>query len=113
MDTNWRVVKVTATEGRAIAELVRVEWFKRNPAYDAFMAEAKRIANEDGEEAAVVWENAQPTLEEFAEASPGEEGAEFIETGNDRMSIDVYDELDLQPGDDVMVNLFHIERVDA
>lgn len=89
MKTTWHVTEVHATEGSTIATLARVEWFKVNPTYKELMADD----DYDGD-----------LPDEFLEAEPGDETAEYIDTG-DVMKINVTDGLDLQPGLDVFMVL--------
>lgn len=116
MRTTWRVKRVTETEGKTVAELVRVEWFKKNPAYVEMMDEYEDMVEKLGQEEtdAILLERDREWVEEWLEdVQPGEEGAEFSEPGTDSLTIDVTDGLDLHPGDNVIVTLDALERVDA
>jgi hypothetical protein len=97
METTWRVVKVTATEGRTIAELVRVEWFKKNPALDP-----DKVYGPD------------EAPEEFIDAHPVDKGAEFIEAeGTLTLDISGEDDPEMWPGADVFLNVTVVDPVDA
>ena len=115
MKTTWRVTRVTETEGKTEAQLVRVEWFKKNPAYVQMMADYDALVESVGREEADRRIDAGPPeewIEEFLDdVQPGEEGAEFIEAGHDSMTIDITNGLDLHPGDNVFVTLDAVARV--
>lgn len=98
MKTTWIVEKITATPGRTVAELVRVEWFKRNPTYDEVMADETY----DGD-----------VPDEFLPAEPGELGAESTQIDVGSMSLEITDGLALRPGDNVVVTVDAIDRVPA
>lgn len=117
MKTTWRVTKRTETEGLAVVELVRVEWFKKNPAWLAMDARYDELlAEHDNDTEAVdplINAEFPDFIDEFIDASPGEEGAQFTEASghltldlSDGM-LDANDALDLRPGDDVIVDLAH------
>lgn len=96
MRTTWRVQKVTATEGRTVAELARVSWFKKNEDYDRIMADESY----DGD-----------LPDEFLDCEPGEPGAEFIDLGGESLTIDVAEGLVLKPGDNVAMVLDVLDPV--
>jgi hypothetical protein len=60
METTWRVVKVTATEGRTLAELVRVEWFKKGA--DFIEAEGTLTLDISGDDDPEMWPGADVFL---------------------------------------------------
>lgn len=117
MRTTWRVTKITMTEGRTMAELDRVEWFKPNPEFVARMAQYDALVAEFGEAEADRRSAAEPDAEvyyeETIEAEPGEPGAEWYQPGAESMTIDIHDGLDLVPGDNVFMTLDAVERVPA
>jgi hypothetical protein len=84
MHTHWRVIERTEREGITLVELLPVMWFKKNPEYDAHADE-------------VGWDG-----EEFIDALPGEDGADFIESGK-AIVLDMTEHEDLHPGDDVQL----------
>lgn len=92
--TTWQVKKVTETPGRTVADLVRVEWFKRNPEYDRLMADDTYDGDMPGE---------------FIDAGPGE-ASSFCSDLDDYLSLDITDGPALHPGDDVYIT---IEAPDA
>lgn len=112
MRKTWRVTKVTATKGATIAELVEVEWFKKNPAHVATMAEYDDMVERLGQEETdrVLAERAdQGFIEEFLEAEPGEEGASFVEVAG-RLTLDITDGLHLRPEDNVATTIDALGR---
>lgn len=116
MNTTWRVRKVIAIEGRTTAELVRVEWFKPNPAYLQMMAEYDALIESVGKEEAqriTAEQDDGEWLDETLEAEPGEETAEYFEPGGEALTVDITDGLDLKPGDNVRMTLDAVERVPA
>jgi len=98
MKTTWIVEKITATPGRTVAELTRVEWYKRNPAYDEAMADE-------------TFDSELP--DEFLDAEPGAVGAESMQIEIGSMSLETTDGLDLRPGDNVIVTVDAVDRVPA
>lgn len=111
MQTTWRVQRVEMTEGKTVAQLVRVEWFAKNPAFDEMMERFKAIEEAEGIAAADEQSMDWPEVPEWLDdVQPGDEGADFIDAG-DSMTIDVTDGLDLRPGDNVVVTLDAVERV--
>jgi hypothetical protein len=115
MQTTWRVQRVEMTEGKTIAQLVRVEWFKENPAYTAMMDEYDAMVEEHGREETdrILAERDDPFIEQFLDdVQPGDEGADYLDAG-DSMTIDVTNGLDLRPGDNVVMTLDALERVAA
>jgi len=117
MRSTWRVTKVTAVEGQTKAELVRVEWFKKNPAHEEMMAEYEALVESIGREAADEQIDNGPEQEWVPEwlddVQPGEEGAEFYEADVGSLTIDITNALDLSPGDNVILTLDALERVPA
>jgi hypothetical protein len=85
MRTTWRVKRVTETEGKTEAELIRVEWFKKNPAYTEGMALA----------------------DEWIDAEPGEADAEMVQPGHDALTMDITDGPPLHAGDNVFLIVEH------
>jgi hypothetical protein len=92
MNTTWRVIKVTATEGQTLAELRQVEWWKKNPAWDDESTPDDALGDE------------------FLDAEPGEQGAEFSENAG-HMTIDITGGWELSPGDNVNLTLSVAEVV--
>lgn len=116
MKTTWRVKRVTATEGKTEAELVRVEWFKRNPEYDQMMADYDALVETAGKEEAdrITAEQPDVWIDEFLDdVQPDDDDAEFMEPGHDAMTIDITGGLDLHPGDNVIITLDAVARVSA
>lgn len=88
METTWRVEEVTERPGLLSATLQRVEWFKKNPDYDAKLDE---VGGTEG-------------VDEFLDALPGEPGADVAEVGG-TITLDVTDGPELHPLDDVILSL--------
>lgn len=106
MQTTWRVTKVEMTEGKTEARLVRVEWFKQNPAYTELMDEYEDLVRDMGQVEADLLvqerDKDQPFIDEWLDdVQPGDEGADFVDAG-DSMTIDITGGLELRPGDNVM-----------
>lgn len=95
METTWRVEEVTEKPGIVLATLQRVEWFKKNPDFDAAMVDEK-----------------QELPEEFLDALPGDEDAEIVEVGG-TITLDITDGPELHPLDDVVLSLRVLTPVDA
>ena len=96
METTWRVTSVTEKPGRVQATLQRGEWFKKNPAFDAAMAD----------------ESQDELPEEFLDALPGEQGADFAEIGGE-ITLDVTEGPELHPLDDVILSLRVVTPVEV
>lgn len=117
MKSYWRVTKVTETEAGVLADLEAVEWFKRNPEHTAQMERYASIQDNEGFEAADNQSKDWPEVDEFIDATPGEEAAEFIE-GRGNLTLDISEEgtPDLHAGDNVLLEVAVIvvpEEVDA
>lgn len=83
----WRVQKVTETEGSVTAELRQVSWFKRNPEWEAT---ADQTPAPD------------PSPDEFVDCEPDEEGAEFFEIEG-RMTLVITEGPEMHAGDNVFM----------
>lgn len=86
MHNTWHVIERTEREGIVLVELQPVEWFKKNPEWEAHADE-------------VGWDG-----DEFVEALPGDDDAEFIEVGK-TIVLDLSDGPELHPGDDVKLTI--------
>lgn len=96
METHWIVEQITEKPGLVEARLQRVEWFKKNPAFAAAMAD----------------ENEPDLPEEFIDAEPGEEGAETIEVGG-ALTMDVTEGPEMHPLDAVLISLRVVTPVEV
>lgn len=108
MRSTWRVKRVTATEDRVMAELVRVEWINKNPAYTAMMDEYDDLMEAVGREEAdrITAERDDEFVPEWLEdVQPDDEGADYIETDFDALTIDITGGLDLAAGENVFLTL--------
>ncbi len=105
METTWRVKKVVATEERVSAELVRVEWFRKNPELERMMAEYKNVEQAEGLAAADERFKDSPWVDEFLTAGPDDPEAEFVEHGDGALTIELPDDFALAAGDDVRMTL--------
>lgn len=94
MHTYWQVQEVVEKPGIVLALLKPVEWFKKNPEYEAHADE-------------VGWEG-----DEFVDANPGEDGAEMIESGLG-ITIDITEGPELHPLDNVAMAMTVLTPVDA
>lgn len=103
MDTTWIVRKVIATEGQTLAELERVEFFKRNPAYDAMMEEVAAVEAAEGQ-AAADERFAGIYHDEFIDAEPDDPDADTVKIAG-TLTIDIYDGPAWKPGEILTMTL--------
>lgn len=96
MESTWVVDEVTEKPGIVTAKLRQVEWFKKNPAFEAAMAD----------------ESEEELPEEFIDAAPGELGAESIEVGGS-MTLDITDGPELHAMDNLLISVRVLVPVDA
>lgn len=90
METMWIVETITEKPGQIVAELKPVEWFKPNP---EFAAVADVVPSEDFE-----------YPDEFIDALPGEEGAEYVDLGK-HIELDITNGPELHPLDNVRLSI--------
>lgn len=104
----WYVKRVIAEQSGVTAELVGLEWFTRNPAYDAMEEEYQTLVDAEGEEAAdaVFMDREMP--DEFIDCEPTDEGALNVPAAG-QITVDVTDGPALMPGQLVRVSLELIE----
>jgi hypothetical protein len=117
IETTWRVTEVVEKPELLVAELVRTEWFKPNPAYGEMMAEYDSLVETMGQEAADALvderDKDKEFIEQFLDARPGEEDARFIEATG-KLTLDITDQdIEMHAGDDVIVSVSVVETVDA
>jgi hypothetical protein len=112
METTWTVEQVTEKPCTVTAELRQVDWFKKNPERAALDAEYDKFVAAHSDEEANEKYLSYEWPEEFIEARPGDEGAEYID-GHGRLTLDITEGPELHAGDDVMLTVQVVSSVDA